>query len=448
MNFLFFSRYLPDNIITTIIMMLIYTYKDYIFIKLKNILDIFNFNKLKKYIITINTGVKDTMSIHLNNTSYILYKSILNKLKKNNIETNSYLNNCMEISTIYGDRLEQLKIPQGKILYIHKNNKIIIDFKEIIHGENYEFKKIIITLESKKIETIEEFLKVSYDEYNNKKETVIHNLYNICFFITRNKDMRGILYHKLINNINIKKENLFFNEDKKIYNYIDLFKNNKINKFCLLLHGIPGTGKTSLIKYISKTLNRSILYIKLSEIQNINELMNIFYKEVIEIDMGYTKWGGKNLKSLNLKNDKKLIVFEDIDAESNIVFKRNENIIEKKDDIDNEVMKTVTDKKLSLSDILQVLDGIVSVNKTAYIITTNHVDKLDPALIRPGRIDLKIDLGEINNRNIKKMIQYYFPNDNIEKYNIGLKSILPSKLKNLCLQSNDIQELLNNIKEN
>ena len=42
--------------------------------------------------------------------------------------------------------------------------------------------------------------------------------------------------------------------------------------------------------------------------------------------------------------------------------------------------------------ILQILDGSYSSDKVIYIATTNHIDKLDPALIRPGRFDLRIEM--------------------------------------------------------
>ena len=43
--------------------------------------------------------------------------------------------------------------------------------------------------------------------------------------------------------------------------------------------------------------------------------------------------------------------------------------------------------KLSLADLLNVLDGVVSTQGIIVIMATNYSDSLDPALIRPGRID-------------------------------------------------------------
>merc|ERR1711862_960630 len=52
--------------------------------------------------------------------------------------------------------------------------------------------------------------------------------------------------------------------------------------------------------------------------------------------------------------------------------------------------------KLNLSGLLNVLDGVVDTPDRILIMTTNHPEQLDPALIRPGRIDKKILLGYMN----------------------------------------------------
>lgn len=46
--------------------------------------------------------------------------------------------------------------------------------------------------------------------------------------------------------------------------------------------------------------------------------------------------------------------------------------------------------KVSLSTLLNVLDGLASPEGRVLIMTTNHIERLDPALIRPGRVDTKV----------------------------------------------------------
>ena len=132
----------------------------------------------------------------------------------------------------------------------------------------------------------------------------------------------------------------------------------------------------------------------------------------------------KNNRKNNLD---KIIVFEDIDCMSNIVKKINNDsknatnfidIIEAKDnnmektlklqnhllnkiskkvhDDDNETILVDIDKnnddKITLSFILNIIDGIRETPGRILIITSNDYDSLDPALIRPGRIDMTLEM--------------------------------------------------------
>merc|ERR1719323_735865 len=64
--------------------------------------------------------------------------------------------------------------------------------------------------------------------------------------------------------------------------------------------------------------------------------------------------------------------------------------------------------KLNLSGLLNVLDGVVDTPERILIMTTNHPEQLDPALIRPGRIDKKILLGFMSPSHATSMIEHYF----------------------------------------
>ena len=64
--------------------------------------------------------------------------------------------------------------------------------------------------------------------------------------------------------------------------------------------------------------------------------------------------------------------------------------------------------KLNLSGLLNVLDGVVDTPERIVVMTTNHPEILDPALIRPGRIDQRLLLGYMRWENIVEMIEHYF----------------------------------------
>merc|ERR1711953_923083 len=64
--------------------------------------------------------------------------------------------------------------------------------------------------------------------------------------------------------------------------------------------------------------------------------------------------------------------------------------------------------KLNLSGLLNVLDGVVDTPERILVMTTNHPEMLDPALVRPGRIDKKILLGYMHPIYAVSMINHYF----------------------------------------
>merc|ERR1719231_235614 len=64
--------------------------------------------------------------------------------------------------------------------------------------------------------------------------------------------------------------------------------------------------------------------------------------------------------------------------------------------------------RLNLSGLLNVLDGVVDTPERIVVMTTNHPEILDPALIRPGRIDQRLLLGFMKWHNVVDMIEHYF----------------------------------------
>ena len=58
--------------------------------------------------------------------------------------------------------------------------------------------------------------------------------------------------------------------------------------------------------------------------------------------------------------------------------------------------------------LLNVLDGVVDTPERILVMTSNHPERLDPALVRPGRIDRKILLGFIRPEQCIQMLGHYF----------------------------------------
>lgn len=248
--------------------------------------------------------------------------------------------------------------------------------------------------------------------------------------------------------------NLFFEGKREVMEKIDFFINNKDwykhngipYTLGIALYGPPGTGKTSFIKALSSYLNRHIISMTLSRIKTTKQLHDFYFE---------TQYNNANDKN-KLGFDKKIIVFEDIDCVGDIILKRKPAVYSKPDfsDIDsgedqqdiedyvnttantnpedkirNEITKATkyVMKKLNtngsgnalfnnnsqqdsikLDDLLNLWDGIRENTGRIMIITTNHYDKLDPALIRPGRIDIALNMDNTSRETIAEMYLHYY----------------------------------------
>ena len=61
-----------------------------------------------------------------------------------------------------------------------------------------------------------------------------------------------------------------------------------------------------------------------------------------------------------------------------------------------------------MSDFLNLMDGTKALNNVIWIFTTNHIEKIEPSLIRPGRIDKKFHIDYANNETFNQFLLYHF----------------------------------------
>ena len=176
----------------------------------------------------------------------------------------------------------------------------------------------------------------------------------------------------------IKDIDNFFEVYGDLYNSLGI-----IHKRGYLLYGPPGTGKTSIIKSIAS-------YKK---------------KDIYKISFKEDKLGDDNYKKLinNVPSDG-LILLDDVSPD---LLKEN-GYIEKffTEKVDDKVVETK--KVVSYDTLLNILDGVNSSSGRLVFITTNHPDKLGSAIIRPGRIDVKVKLDYATNNEIKEYFQLFY----------------------------------------
>lgn len=262
-------------------------------------------------------------------------------------------------------------------------------------------------------------------------------------------------------------KSLFFDGKEELVERIQFFLNNK-EWYCKIgipyslgigLHGPPGTGKTSLIKAIANYTNRDIVILSLKIIKTKTQLEQFFFENTYNRD---NKPGSKPF-------DKKIIVFEDIDCIGDIVLNRDivkpskvnqshviNNIINKDMDASDksDVLKTMdvsvyskmianellVDAKITLDDILNMWDGIRETPGRLLIMTSNHYHNLDPALIRPGRIDISHEMKNASYQTIRNLYKHLFNHEIDEPTLLLINEYFysPAELINIYIYHNDV----------
>lgn len=154
-----------------------------------------------------------------------------------------------------------------------------------------------------------------------------------------------------------------------------------------LLHGPPGTGKSSMIAAMANFLQYDVYDLELTEVKSNAALRNLL---------------------LHTSN-KSIIVIEDIDCSLDLsTRKKSKKSKEEKKPSDTKT-SSEGDEKVTLSGLLNFTDGLWSCCGTEriFVFTTNHVEKVDPALLRSGRMDMHIHLSYCTFEAFKVLAKNY-----------------------------------------
>lgn len=144
-----------------------------------------------------------------------------------------------------------------------------------------------------------------------------------------------------------------------------------------LLYGPPGSGKTSYIQALAGELDYDICILNLSENNLTDDRLNHLMNHIPR---------------------RSILLLEDIDAAFN----------QRSQSTDQGYQSGVT-----FSGLLNALDGVASAEECITFMTTNHPERLDPALLRPGRVDYKVFVGNATEGQAKRMFSRFYSNDEL-----------------------------------
>jgi len=169
-----------------------------------------------------------------------------------------------------------------------------------------------------------------------------------------------------------------------------------------LFFGPPGTGKSSLINAIAATLHRSIYHLNLAVVHTDQEYMEL-------------------MKSVPFS--KAIVVIEDIDRSNKILLKQEEQqkLEKKEESTEEEKKKSERESKkptstLTLSFILNALDGsMVDNDGQIMIMTSNHPERIDEAMLRGRRVDRRFEFGLCTREQAVDLFKNFFPDTGNEE---------------------------------
>ncbi len=197
--------------------------------------------------------------------------------------------------------------------------------------------------------------------------------------------------------------NLFGEDAKSVRDRVDFFLENKAwyakkgipYQLGLLLSGKPGSGKTAIIRAMANRTKRHIINLKLSNLATATQLRNVFFNDYICVP---TDDSGHDIKRFFIPPEKRIYVFEEIDTVGSLVQDRENQ---------SEMVRSqpILQDELTLGDILQILDGTIEIPGRILIMTSNFPERLDRALLRPGRLDLRLDFGYASAKTVSEIIK-------------------------------------------
>lgn len=265
---------------------------------------------------------------------------------------------------------------------------------------------------------------------------------------TRTYRQRDQVSYKTMNNI-------FFSDKSKILHRLEDFLGSRDEyrrrgvpyNLGFLLHGDPGCGKTSFIKALSNYTQRHIVDINLKTINTCGDFTELFTNEFIN--------------NMYIPVDKRIIVLEDIDCmDAELINDRGRTVDDQDNGSHDSLIKYLEKEfkpscmeryepqdKLTLSCVLNTIDGTCEQHGRIMIITSNYPERLDRALIRAGRIDCKVHFTKCTNDMMLSIIEHYYNRPGYVRSRLQKTKFLeyqhtPAEVMDACALESDIDKVV------
>jgi hypothetical protein len=309
------------------------------------------------------------------------------------------LQECMLTTNVFLQFSGQFQISKNVTATLEKKCETIDKQKSTHHAETYTLSLYPKGNDTSVIHDYLDDVKTEYDRYIELSQL----RQPMLFVLEPFRDEFKIPHYSFMPfKSNKSFDNLFFEQKQILIDKLDYFKNHKEEydrlgipyALGMLFHGEPGTGKTSAIKAIARYTGRHIIVLSTRHIRNYNQL-----KECLVM---------KRVVDYAIPHEKRLYVIEEIDCShwEDIVNSRkpkDTTAVSKDPDKDKD-----TDFTITLGDLLELLDGIIELPGRMIIFTTNHPERIDPALMRPGRVDINVCFKRLNRFDVARLYHLWF----------------------------------------
>lgn len=340
----------------------------------------------------LSAAIITSLMVYARNVPVVIWKFVKSRMlvqiyitkdSPNSDETQNYLAFLKWFDKSYWakfDRNRQLQMLNGEPTYgpgigfhwfFYKRRFVWFTIESLQSmGVEYEKERVSITTFGRNTKIIEEIFSEFVVKYERSYSTVYSAVPNAGDFGQFQYVGRvPHTYH----------QNMVFDPavEKKIFGGLDWWltnrewfdKRNLDYKRVILLDGPPGTGKTSLTKSIASYTKRNVYSIDIASI------------------------GPNLLKYITNIPPGSIIALEDFEAAPTL---------HRRDEVKAGKNVDAHKKYVALSQLLNILQGMIQLENFIIVATTNHLEKLDPAIYRRGRVDILIAINALKDPEIRR----------------------------------------------